>query len=33
LRSREHDASPMVAEHVAWALARHGQTMQHERQT
>jgi epoxyqueuosine reductase len=31
LRSREHDASPMVAEHVAWALARHGHTMRHER--
>jgi len=27
LRTREHDASPMVAEHVAWALARHGQAM------
>lgn len=24
LRSREHDASPLVREHVAWALARHG---------
>ncbi|MEI7444917.1 MAG: tRNA epoxyqueuosine(34) reductase QueG [Burkholderiales bacterium] len=23
LRAREHDASPLVAEHVAWALARH----------
>ena len=25
LRAREHDASPLVAEHVRWALARHGQ--------
>jgi epoxyqueuosine reductase len=33
LRSREHDASPMVAEHVAWALAQHGQAMRHERKT
>ena len=24
LRSREHDASPLVAEHVRWALGRHG---------
>jgi epoxyqueuosine reductase len=24
LRSREHDASPLVAEHVRWALERHG---------
>ncbi|MFO0231487.1 MAG: tRNA epoxyqueuosine(34) reductase QueG [Burkholderiales bacterium] len=25
LRAREHDPSPLVAEHVRWALARHGQ--------
>jgi len=25
LRRREHDPSPLVAEHVQWALARHGQ--------
>jgi epoxyqueuosine reductase len=25
LRAREHDASPLVAEHVGWALARHGE--------
>jgi epoxyqueuosine reductase len=24
LESRRHDASPLVAEHVAWALAQHG---------
>ena len=24
LRAREHDPSPMVREHVAWALSRHG---------
>jgi epoxyqueuosine reductase len=24
LRAREHDPSPLVAEHVRWALARHG---------
>jgi epoxyqueuosine reductase len=30
LRSREDDASPMVAEHVAWALAQHGQATRHE---
>jgi epoxyqueuosine reductase len=24
LRSREHDASPLVAEHVRWALTQHG---------
>ena len=29
LRRREHDTSPMVAEHVAWALARHGQAIGH----
>jgi len=27
LRSREHDASPLVAEHVRWALARHGEPL------
>jgi epoxyqueuosine reductase len=25
LRAREHDPSPLVAEHVRWALARHGE--------
>jgi epoxyqueuosine reductase len=25
LRAREHDASPLVAEHVRWALQRHGE--------
>jgi epoxyqueuosine reductase len=24
LRSREHDSSELVAEHVRWALSRHG---------
>jgi epoxyqueuosine reductase len=26
LRAREHDPSPLVAEHVRWALVRHGET-------
>jgi len=27
LRAREHDPSPLVAEHVRWALARHGEPL------
>ena len=27
LRSREHDPSPLVAEHVRWALGRHGEAL------